>query len=77
MLRFMHKHRKTMKESGMLQRSKIIQSRQEWKVKANDRANELRESRKAIKRYKEKIIVQKKRIDDLEAGISKKNKLID
>lgn len=77
MLRFMHKHRKTMKESGMLQRSKIIQSRQEWKVKANERANELRESRKAIKRYKEKIIVQKKRIDDLEAGISKKNKLID
>lgn len=73
----MHKHRKTMKESGMLQRSKIIQSRQEWKVKANERANELRESRKAIKRYKEKIIVQKKRIDDLEAGISKKNKLID
>jgi hypothetical protein len=73
----MNKHRKTMKESGMLQRSKIIQSRQEWKVKANDRANELRESRKAIKRYKEKIIVQKKRIDDLEAGISKKNKLID
>ena len=61
-----------MKKRGMLQRSKIIQSRQEWKVKAN----ELRESRKTLKRYKEKLIVQKKRIDDLETGISKKT-LID
>ena len=72
----MHHHRKTIKERVMLQRSKIIQSRQKWKVKANERANELRESRKAIKRYKEKIIIQKKRIDNLEADISKKNTLI-
>ena len=39
----------------MLQHSKILKSRDEWKDKAVRRANELRERRKAEKKNKEAI----------------------
>jgi uncharacterized coiled-coil DUF342 family protein len=39
----------------MLQRSKIIRSRDEWKLKAVQRAEEIREHRKTQRRYRQKI----------------------
>jgi uncharacterized coiled-coil DUF342 family protein len=39
----------------MLQRSKVIRSRDEWKRKAVQRAEELREHRKTQRRYRQKI----------------------
>jgi inorganic pyrophosphatase len=39
----------------MLQRSKIIRSRDEWKLKAVQRAEEIREHRKTQQRYRQKI----------------------
>ena len=39
----------------MLQRSKLIVSRDEWRCKAVQRAEEIRELRKSRKRLKEKI----------------------
>jgi len=39
----------------MLQRSKLISSRDEWKSKAVQRADEIRELKKTRKRLKEKI----------------------
>jgi len=39
----------------MLQHSKLIRSRDEWKRKAMQRSNELREQRKAHKRHQAKI----------------------
>jgi hypothetical protein len=39
----------------MLQRSKIIRSRDEWKLKAVQRAEEIREHRKTHQRYRQKI----------------------
>ena len=50
----------------MLQQSKIIQSRDEWKRKAVQRAYEIREQRKTHKRYQEKVIEFKATIDVLE-----------
>jgi len=39
----------------MLQHSKIIRSRDEWKLKAVQRAEEIREHRKTQRRYRQKI----------------------
>lgn len=39
----------------MVQRSKLLRSRDEWKSKAIKRAYEVREHRKTHKRYQEKI----------------------
>jgi len=39
----------------MLQKSKVLQSRNEWRLKAIHRATENREHRKSEKRYQEKI----------------------
>ncbi len=39
----------------MLQRSKLISGRDEWKCKAVQRADEIRELKKTRKRLKEKI----------------------
>ncbi len=50
----------------MLQRSKVIQSRDEWKCKAVQRATENREQRKNIKRYQEKIVELKSQLKTLE-----------
>jgi len=50
----------------MLQQSKIIQSRDEWKRKAVQRAYEIREQRKTHKRYQEKVTELKATIHTLE-----------
>jgi hypothetical protein len=60
----------------MLQFSKILESRDEWKTKAVQRANKIREYRKAIKQNHEQLEILKKRALELEqiADDSKKNK---
>jgi len=58
----------------MLQHSKVIRSRDEWREKAIQRANDLRESRKTKKRQRERIAELKAQISTLEeAGKDKKN----
>jgi len=56
----------------MLQLSKVIQSRDEWKSKATQRANENREHRKTEKRHQEKIAELKEQITALEKSNNKK-----
>lgn len=59
----------------MLQRSKLINSRNEWRTKATQRANELREHRKTDKRLRAQIIELKRQIKELQqvADDNKKN----
>ena len=52
----------------MLQRSKIIRSRDEWKMKAVQRAEELREQRKTLRRYQQKLAQLKAELSALEAS---------
>jgi uncharacterized protein YlxW (UPF0749 family) len=52
----------------MLQRSKIIRSRDEWKLKAVRRAEELREQRKTLLRYQQKLARLKAEITVLETA---------
>jgi DNA-binding transcriptional regulator YhcF (GntR family) len=61
--------------SPMLQQSKLIRSRDEWKTKAVQRATEIRERRKAEKRSKEKIAELCKQIGELSLALedAKKN----
>jgi len=61
----------------MLQQSKIIQSRDEWKRKAVQRASTIRENRKQKKQTQQKIAQLKKHILDLECVVNggKKNSL--
>jgi len=60
----------------MPQISKLIRSRDDWKAKAVERYNELREYRKTKKRYEEKIAKQKKQIHELEQIIEDNKKSI-
>lgn len=46
----------------MLQYSKVVKSRDEWKNKAVQRADDIRENRKAKKRYLETIAKLKEKI---------------
>lgn len=39
----------------MLQHSKVLRSREEWKAKATARGNEVREQRKTLRRYQQRI----------------------
>lgn len=39
----------------MLQHSKILRSREDWKAKATARGNEVREQRKTLRRYQQRI----------------------
>jgi len=59
----------------MLQQSKLIRSRDEWKTKAVQRATEIRERRKAEKRSKEKIAELSQQISELNLALedAKKN----
>ena len=50
----------------MLQRSKIIRSRDEWKLKAVQRAEQIREQRKTLRRYQQKLAQLKAEISALE-----------
>lgn len=49
----------------MLQQSKLLQSRDEWKEKAVQRANEIRERRKSEKRNREAIAELQKKNEEL------------
>jgi len=58
----------------MLQRSKVIRSRDEWRKKAIQRADKLRESRKTKKHQRERIAELKAQISTLEeTSNNKKN----
>jgi len=56
----------------MLQMSKILNSRDEWKNKATERAAELREFRKTQNRHLEKIAELKRQNHQLEMLVEKK-----
>lgn len=60
----------------MLQNSKVLSSREDWKDKATDRGEQLREARKAKKRYKEVIDKLKNDVNQLkeELGVKKTEK---
>ena len=58
----------------MLQYSKIVVSRNEWKKKAILRATELRDAKKAKKRHQKKITALKQRNRELEHLANKKKK---
>ena len=58
----------------MLQMSKLIKSREEWKSKAVQRENEIREYRKTTKRHQEKIRKLKERLAEMELAASDKKK---
>ena len=58
----------------MIQRSKLLRSRDEWKSKAIQRADDLREHRKTQTRYQEKITQLKAQLQTMEqAKEDKKN----
>ncbi len=58
----------------MVQRSKLVRSRDDWKDKAIKRAYEVRENRKTQKRYQEKIAELKAQLQTMEqAMVDKKN----
>jgi uncharacterized protein YlxW (UPF0749 family) len=50
----------------MLQNSKIIQSRNDWRRKAVQRAEKIREYRKSQKRHQEKIAKLQEQVTTLE-----------
>ena len=56
----------------MLQMSKILRSRNEWKDKAIQRAYELREQKKTQKRHLSKIAELKAQIKELETQVIEK-----
>lgn len=60
---------------AMLQRSKLINSRDDWRNKAIQRANELREHRKADKRLRAQILRLKHELKELQSAANpyKKN----
>jgi len=58
----------------MLQNSKILKSRNEWREKAINRAAENREHKKTNNRHKQKISQLKKEIIELKQRISNKKK---
>ena len=58
----------------MLQQSKVLQSRNEWRAKAIQRANENREHRKKEKRYQRKMHELKAQLKAIkQADSDKKN----
>ena len=59
----------------MLQQSKLLRSRDEWKTKAVHRSTENREYRKADKRHREQLIALKKENEELRLSVDdlKKN----
>lgn len=55
----------------MLQMSKLIRAREAWRKKAVQRAEQVRELKKAKRRYQDRIAELKRQIDELETN--KKN----
>ncbi len=62
-----------MKEITMLQSSKIYQSRNDWRNKAVQRADEIREYRKTTQRHKDTISQLKEEIKILKQQSNKEN----
>jgi hypothetical protein len=62
-----------MKEITMLQSSKIYQSRNDWRNKAVERADEIREYRKTRQRHKDTIYQLKEEIKILKHQSDKEN----
>lgn len=60
----------------MLQMSKLINSRDEWKNKAVQRADEIREHRKADKRNQTKIAELKQQIEGLKRAVEEVKKTL-
>jgi uncharacterized coiled-coil DUF342 family protein len=58
----------------MLQHSKILRSREEWKRKAVERAEALREQRKTLRRYRHKIAQLQTDLSTLEAAAEEKKR---
>jgi uncharacterized coiled-coil DUF342 family protein len=58
----------------MPQLSKLIRSRDDWKTKAVQRANEIREHRKTIKRRQEQIAEIKRQLNALQQQTAEDNK---
>jgi uncharacterized coiled-coil protein SlyX len=58
----------------MPQLSKLIRSRDDWKTKAVQRANEIREHRKTIKRRQEQITKIKSQLNALQQQAAEDNK---
>jgi hypothetical protein len=56
----------------MLQSSKIYQSRNDWRVKAVERADEIREYRKTRERHKQTILELKKELRKLKEELERK-----
>jgi uncharacterized coiled-coil DUF342 family protein len=56
----------------MLQHSKIVRSRDDWKRKAVQRAENIREARKTERRYQQKIAQLKAEISALEQAVAGK-----
>jgi len=59
----------------MPQTSKVLKSRDEWRIKAVERATELRESRKTQRRHLEKIAELKRQLCQAELVIEEKKLL--
>ena len=55
----------------MLQTSKLYQARNDWRKKAIERADEIREHRKTTKRHKERILELKEEIKRLKEASGK------
>jgi len=60
----------------MLQRSKLIRSRDEWKDKAVQRSYEIREHRKSRKRYLEQIAELKAQVREISQANEDKKTLL-
>ena len=58
----------------MLQQSKILRSRDEWREKAIERADEIREYRKMEKRHQKTIGELKRTIKNLQQELEDKKK---
>ena len=59
----------------MLQMSKLIRSRDEWRAKATKRAEQVREFKKANLRYQNRISELKEKLIELEESNKKKLKI--
>ena len=60
----------------MLQQSKILRSRDEWREKASKRADDIRDHRKMEKRHQETIRELKQTVKNLERELEDKKKRI-
>lgn len=58
----------------MLQHSKIVRSRDDWKRKAVERAENVREHKKTEKRHRQQIAQMKAQISTLEQAIREKKR---